>query len=87
MLVITAALTQDGNGITSPEGPAAFDKTMSVIFKHSVRLPDDKWNLTFCYVDPLFAYLHFPSGSTLTGGVSGLKEGVSDFLARVKVRI
>lgn len=41
----------------------------------------------FCYVDPLFAYLHFPSGSTLTGGVSGLKEGVSDFLARVKVRI
>lgn len=48
MLVITAALTQDGNGITSPEGPAAFDKTMSVIFKHSVRLPDDKWNLTFC---------------------------------------
>ena len=54
MLVITAALTQDGNDITSPEGPAAFDKTMSVIFKRSVRLPDDKWNLTFCYVDPLF---------------------------------
>ena len=52
-----------------------------------MRLPDDKWNLTFCYVDPLFSYLHFPSGSTLTGGVSGLKEGVSDFLARVKVKI
>lgn len=87
MLVITAALTQDGDGIASLEGPATFDKTVSVISKQSVRLPDVKWNLTFCYVDPRFSYLHFPSGSTLTGGVHGLKEELSDFLARVKVRI
>lgn len=42
MLVITAALTQDGNGIASLEGPAIFDKTVSVISKQSVRLPDVK---------------------------------------------